>query len=381
MARRRRMSCFSFARQASTKRATSRASTLRPATGQCTWTISPSEARHCRPRSSIRFQLPERPAEMSDVLIFSALAAAGVLIASIALALPARMRERDELDKVAAASAGIRQSTLRQRVNQPFQALADRSSQRRRLNGGLTLGEHLIRANLKLRPSEFVMIQFGFLVGGALISLLRFGFGPQFVISAMFAYLLPMRYVKFRQGKRLKALNRQLPDSLSLLSNALKAGLSLPQAMETVSRNTIAPISDELGRVIREMNIGSPTERALLNMVRRVGSEDLDLIVTAITIQSSVGGNLARILDSISHTIRQRVQIKGQISAMTAQARASGWVITLLPVIVATLLYVIAPTYFRPMFQDRIGIGLLFVAGLSVVVGNVLIRRIVNFRV
>jgi len=133
--------------------------------------------------------------------------------------------------------------------------------------------------------------------------------------------------------------------------------------------------------VIREMNIGSATERALTNMVRRTGSEDLDLIVTAITIQASVGGNLARILDSISHTIRQRVQIKGQISAMTAQARASGWVITLLPVIVATLLYVIAPTYFRPMFQDRIGIGLLFVAGLSVVVGNVLIRRIVNFRV
>jgi tight adherence protein B len=318
---------------------------------------------------------------MSDVLIFSALAAAGVLIASIALALPARMREGDELDHVAAASAGLRQSTLRQRVNQPFQALADRSSQRRRLNGGLTLGEHLIRANLKLRPSEFVMIQFGFLVGGALISLLRFGFGPQFVISAMFAYLLPMRYVKFRQGKRLKALNRQLPDSLSLLSNALKAGLSLPQAMETVSRNTIAPISDELGRVIREMNIGSPTERALLNMVRRAGSEDLDLIVTAITIQASVGGNLARILDSISHTIRQRVQIKGQISAMTAQARASGWVITLLPVAVATILYFITPTYFRPMFSDGTGIGLLFVAGLSVFVGNLFIRRIVNFRV
>jgi tight adherence protein B len=318
---------------------------------------------------------------MSNVLIFSALAAAGVLIASIALALPARMREGDELDNVAAASAGLRQSTLRQPVNQPFQALADRTSQRRRLNGGLTLGEHLVRANLKLRPSEFVMIQFGFLVGGALISLLRFGFGPQFVISAMFAYLLPMRYVKFRQGRRLKALNRQLPDSLSLLSNALKAGLSLPQAMETLSRNTIAPISDELGRVIREMNIGSPTERALLNMVRRVGSEDLDLIVTAITIQASVGGNLARILDSISHTIRQRVQIKGQISAMTAQARASGWVITLLPVAVATILYFITPTYFRPMFSDGTGIGLLFVAGLSVLVGNLFIRRIVNFRV
>ncbi len=318
---------------------------------------------------------------MSDIVLFSALAAAGVLIACIALALPGKMRDTDELNSVMAATNSLRLPTLRERVNQPFEILADRSSQRRRLNGGLTLGEHLVRANLKLRASEFVMIQVAFLIGGVVISLLRFGFGPQFVISAVGAYLLPMRYVKYRQGKRLKALNRQLPDTLSLLSNALKAGLSLPQAMETVGHNTVAPIADELGRVIREMNIGSATERALTNMVRRTGSEDLDLIVTAITIQASVGGNLARILDSISHTIRQRVQIKGQISAMTAQARASGWVITLLPVIVATLLYVIAPTYFRPMFQDRIGIGLLFVAGLSVVVGNVLIRRIVNFRV
>ncbi len=318
---------------------------------------------------------------MSDIVLFAALAAAGVLIACIALALPGKMRDTDELNSVMAATNSLRLPTLRERVNQPFEILADRSSQRRRLNGGLTLGEHLVRANLKLRASEFVMIQVAFLIGGVVISLLRFGFGPQFVISAVGAYLLPMRYVKYRQGKRLKALNRQLPDTLSLLSNALKAGLSLPQAMETVGHNTVAPIADELGRVIREMNIGSATERALTNMVRRTGSEDLDLIVTAITIQASVGGNLARILDSISHTIRQRVQIKGQISAMTAQARASGWVITLLPVIVATLLYVIAPTYFRPMFQDRIGIGLLFVAGLSVVVGNVLIRRIVNFRV
>jgi tight adherence protein B len=168
---------------------------------------------------------------------------------------------------------------------------------------------------------------------------------------------------------------------LSLLSNALKAGLSLPQAMETVANNTVAPIADELGRVIREMNVGSATERALTNMVRRTGSEDLDLIVTAITIQASVGGNLARILDSISHTIRQRVHIKGQISAMTAQARASGWVITLLPVIVATILYFITPTYFRAMFQDRLGIELLLAAGVSVAVGNLFIRRIVNFRV
>jgi tight adherence protein B len=318
---------------------------------------------------------------MSGIVLFSAVAAIGVLLASIALAMPGRGQDEDDLDGFRPSSVRIAPLTIRERVNQPFQVLADRSSQRRRFNGGLTLGEHLVRANVKLRTSEFVMIQFAFLVGGAVISLLRFGFGPQFVILGVVAYLLPMRYISFRQGQRLKALNRQLPDTLSLLSNAMKAGLSLPQAMETTARNTVTPIADELSRVIREMNIGSPTERALTNMVRRTGSEDLDLIVTAITIQAAVGGNLARILDSISHTIRQRVQIKAQISAMTAQARASGWVVTLLPVIVATILYFITPSYFRPMFTDRTGIALLFVAGVSVAVGNIFIRRIVNFRV
>jgi len=319
---------------------------------------------------------------MSGIVVFAAIAAVGVLVASIALAMPGGAREPDELENVSPPAGRIAGPlTIRERVNLPFQVLADRSRQRRRLNGGLTLAEQLVRANIKLRASEFVMIQFGFLVGGALISLVRFGFGPQFVISAVVAYLMPMRYVRYRQRKRLKELNRQLPDTLSLLSNALKAGLSLPQALDTTARNTVAPIADELGRVIREVNIGSATERALTNMVRRTGSEDLDLIVTAITIQASVGGNLARILDSISHTIRQRVQIKCQIAAMTAQARASGWVVTLLPVVVATILYFITPTYFRPMFADRIGLSLLFLAAVSVGVGNMFIRRIVNFRV
>src|SRR5256885_5508633 len=144
---------------------------------------------------------------MSGVIVFSALGAVGVFIACVALALPARMRESDELHNVVAVSGGLRAPTLRQRVNQPFEALADRSSQRRRLNGGLTLGEHLIRANLKLRPSEFVMIQVAFLIAWAVISLLRFGFGPQFVVAGVVGYLVPMRYVRYRQRQPLRLLN------------------------------------------------------------------------------------------------------------------------------------------------------------------------------
>jgi tight adherence protein B len=319
---------------------------------------------------------------MTGILVFAVLAALGVLAAFFALALPAPARQPDPLQPWIPAVVGpVQPATLRDRINKPFQAIAERSNRQRRLNGGLTLAEQLTRADLKLRSSEFVMIQVGFLAGGALLALLRFGFAPEFVIAGVAAYLLPMRYVKWRQRRRLKLFNRRLPDTLSLLSNALKAGLSLPQALEAVVRNSAPPISDELARVIREANLGSPLSQALSNLVRRVGSEDLDLIVTAIAIQSTVGGNLARILDSISHTIRQRVQVKSQISALTAQARASGWIITLLPFIVAGVLEVVTPAYFRIMFTDTVGRLLLIAAGFSIFLGNVFVRRITNFRV
>jgi tight adherence protein B len=317
---------------------------------------------------------------MNGIFLLSAIAALGVLLAGIAVAIPAGQSHRDDRahwEGVAPAPA----TSLRDRINQPFQALVERSNRQRHLNRGLSLAEHLARADLKLRTSEFVMIQVGFLVAAAALALWRFGLAPQFVIAGVVAYLLPMRYVSWRQRRRLKAFNGRLPDALSLLANAMKAGLSLPQAIEAVARNTSPPISEELARVIRETNLGSATPVALANMVRRVGSEDLDLIVTAISIQASVGGNLARILDGISHTIRQRVQIKAQISAMTAQMRASGWIITLLPFIVAGILNVITPTYFRVMFTEPAGRVLLVLAGISIFIGNMLVRRITNFRV
>ncbi|HKW70148.1 MAG TPA: type II secretion system F family protein [Candidatus Dormibacteraeota bacterium] len=312
------------------------------------------------------------------MLLLSAVAALGVLLAFTAIALPATSARNAAPDVWRDGLAG---ASLRDRINQPFQALADRSNRRRRLNGGLTLAEQLGRADLRLRTSEFVMIQVGFLIVGVLLGLWRFGFAPQFVIAGVGAYLLPMRFVKFRQRRRLKAFNGRLPDTLSLLSNALKAGLSLPQAVEAVARNASPPVSDELNRAIKEMNLGTPTPQALANAVRRVGSEDLDLIVTAISIQSTIGGNLARILDSISHTIRQRVQMKAQISAMTAQMRASGWIITLLPFIVAGVLDVITPSYFRIMFTQPLGRVMLGLVVISIFIGNLFIRRITSFRV
>ena len=318
---------------------------------------------------------------MTGILVVSAIAALGVLTAGIAIAIPGASRAGQENVPRWESPLAPQSVSLRDRINQPFQALADRSNRQHRLNGGLTLAEHLARADLKLRTSEFVMVQIGLMVLAALLALWRFGFAPQFMIAGVVGYLIPMRYVKWREGRRLKAFNSRLPDTLSLLANAMKAGLSLPQAIESVSQNTPPPIGDELTRVIRETKLGTATPAALANMVRRVGSEDLDLIVTAIAIQASIGGNLARILDGISHTIRQRVQIKSQIGAMTAQMRASGWIITLLPFIVAGILNLITPSYFGVMFTEPLGRVLLVLAGVSIALGNFFVRRITNFRV
>ncbi len=317
---------------------------------------------------------------MSGIFLISLIAGVGVLLAGFALAMPSARSAKDGAPRWESAISP-QEASLRDRINRPFQAIADRSNRQHRLNGGLTLAEHLARADLKLRTSEFVMVQVGLLVAAALISLWRFGFAPQFVVAGVVAYLIPMRYVKWRQRRRLKAFNTRLPDTLSLLSNAMKAGLSLPQAIDSVAQSASPPIGDELTRVIRETKLGTSTAAALANMVRRVGSEDLDLIVTAIAIQSSVGGNLARVLEGISHTIRQRVQIKSQIGAMTAQMRASGWIITLLPFIVAAILNVITPSYFRVMLTEPAGRALLIFAGISIVLGNFMVRRITNIRV
>ena len=148
------------------------------------------------------------------------------------------------------------------------------------------------------------------------------------------------------------AFNKQLPDTITLIANALRAGSSFLQAIELVVRESRPPISVEFGRVIREVNLGLPFEDALENMVRRVRSDDLELMATAISIQHNVGGNLAEILDSIAFTIRERIRIKGEIRTLTAQQRLSGYVVAFLPISLAGFLFVAAPGFMAPMFAN-----------------------------
>src|SRR5215472_13401191 len=269
---------------------------------------------------------------------------------------------------------------FRDTLNHLFQPAADRFGRGDTKKGKPSVAEQLQRADLKLRTSEYFMIQLGSTALFALIGFVRWGL-IQAIIAGVLGYLLPGIYVKYRIGQRLKAFNAQLGDTLTLLSNAIKAGYSFAQAIDTVAKNAVPPIGDEFSRAVREMNLGGSPDEALMNITKRVVSPDFDLVSTAYSIHRTVGGNLAEILDNIAYTIRERVRIKGEIQTLTAQARASGWIITLLPIILATFMFFVTPTYFQPMFGNIVGWILISIAIFMIFVGNLIIRRIVAIEV
>jgi tight adherence protein B len=259
---------------------------------------------------------------------------------------------------------------------------------------GANLLRELGAADLKLKPSEYLAIWAGAIVGMPLLFfVLGFGFkslqSPILLfIGAAIGFFLPRFWLNRRKSSRLNAFNKQLPDTITLIANALRAGSSFLQAIELVVREARPPVTTEFGRVIREVNLGLPFDVALENMVRRVKSEDFELMATAISIQHQVGGNLAEILDSIAFTIRERIRIKGEIRTLTAQQRLSGYVVAGLPIGLALILFVIAPTFFAPMFDkppDVLGIPtgviLLAIGGFAMFVGFQAIRKIVDIEV
>jgi tight adherence protein B len=259
---------------------------------------------------------------------------------------------------------------------------------------GANLARDLARADLRLKPSEFLAIWGASIVGVPLIMLVLSVILPTLgnplflLIGGLIGFFIPRMWLNRRKGSRLNAFNKQLPDTITLLANALRAGSSFLQAIELVVRESRPPISTEFARVIREVNLGLPFETAMENMVRRVKSEDLELMATAITIQHQVGGNLAEILDSIAFTIRERVRIKGEINTLTAQQRMSGYVVGFLPIGLAAFLFIAAPAFTEPMFDNRVsliglpaGVIVLAVGGIMMFIGFMLIRRIVDIEV
>ncbi len=238
------------------------------------------------------------------------------------------------------------------------------------------LAADLASADLQLRPYEFRLVQVAVALAFVLVAFLRFGVSIAVPVLGVVGYVLPALYLRNRRGRRLRTFEAGLPRAMELIANSIKAGQSIAQSLSSVTDNAGPPLNEEFGLARREIELGASVDSALSNMVKRMGSTDLRLVVMVITIQHSVGGDLPAILTTLADTMRQRAEMREEILAATAQSRASSLIITLLPLAAATGLYFLVPDYFRPMFASPLGWVLIGISAGLLIIGNVIIRRI-----
>ena len=263
-------------------------------------------------------------------------------------------------------------------------SLAGRSSTDR-------IRDRILKADLKLRVSEYIVLQIVVMGVAGLIMWALLGSAWLIPVGVIIGAFIPRIVTNFLATRRLNNFDGQLSDTLNLWVNSLRSGYSVLQGMESIATEMPAPISSEFERVVQEVRLGLSLDQALGNMLRRVPSEDLDLVVTAVNIQREVGGNLAEILDVISFTIRERVRIKREIRTLTAQVRGSAYIVTALPLALGFILYLINPSYVEELWAMEApfiwpnvfpcGWLVLGIAVLMMVGGSMAIRKIVQIEV
>ncbi|MFN3430459.1 MAG: type II secretion system F family protein [Candidatus Sericytochromatia bacterium] len=235
----------------------------------------------------------------------------------------------------------------------------------------------LFSAGMPWRVGEFVALVAFSLVMGAVVGKIVGGPAALFAGAAVGA-AVPFWQVKRKAAAKMRALNDQLPDALMLIVNALRAGNSLTQAMGVVSQQMPAPISTSFGHTLQDINYGLPVDAALDRLQETFGGIDMALVTSAILVQRETGGNLAEILSNIHSTIRDRQTVQGEMRALTAQGRMSGWVLSLLPAGIGGLFYLLNRAYIMTLFQDPRGQLLVGGAVCLTIIGMLAIRKIVD---
>jgi tight adherence protein B len=180
-----------------------------------------------------------------------------------------------------------------------------------------------------------------------------------------------------RKRRRRHAIERQLAEALTHIANAMRAGFALLQAIDSAARRLQPPLAEELARLVTDVNLGSTLEGALADLNERVGSYDLDMAVTAIIIQRRTGGNLSEILDNVAETMRERDRVRGEIRVLTAQQRLAGWILSLWPVFLALVFFLMNPDVMSNLWTTPVGLVLLIGAAFLQLLGFLTIRRIV----
>jgi tight adherence protein B len=243
----------------------------------------------------------------------------------------------------------------------------------------------LDRAHVNLRVGEYLMIRIftaGFLF--AIPLLLARGQVVGLAVAlplAIVGFILPAVYVTLKKRRRLSAIDRQLVEGLTHIANSIRAGFAMLQAIDAAAQRLQPPLSDEFSRLVADVRLGASLEDALQAMGNRVGSYDLDMVITAIMIQRSTGGNLSEVLDNVAETIRERDRIRGEVRVLTAQMRFAAWVLSLWPLVLAGIFWLLNPSLMSNLWTEGAGIVMLVIAGLLQLLGFFTIRRIVSIEI
>jgi tight adherence protein B len=252
-------------------------------------------------------------------------------------------------------------------------------------SGKQDMAQELERADMRLTVSEFMALRVLVAIAVAAVPLLMMGITIVgillMVVAGFVGYMLPKFYMRYAQGKRLRKLNNQLVEMLSMVANSLKAGFGVMQSLDLASKELEHPIATELRRTLQDINVGSSTEDALMALAKRSGSTDFDIVITAMLIQQSTGGNLAEILDTVGHTMRERIRIRGEITTLTTQQMLSGVIIGALPFFIGMALFMINPGYMSLLFTELAGNVMLAGAFMMECFGIFLIKRILAIEV
>jgi tight adherence protein B len=238
----------------------------------------------------------------------------------------------------------------------------------------------LERAGMRMRPEEWAALQLGVTIAGAVVAALLIGlFGV--LIGGAVGWLGCRWHVRRRTNKRIAAFEMQLPDALQLLAGALRSGFALNQALGTVVREGLDPVSVEFGRALQEVRLGADLEVALEDVATRMRSYDMGLVVVAIRTAREVGGNLAEVLHTTMLTMRERVELHGHVRVLTAEGRFSAKVLVGLPLVVAAYLLVFKKGYLHPLYTSPLGIAILAAGGVLLVIGTVWLNRLTKIEV
>jgi tight adherence protein B len=201
------------------------------------------------------------------------------------------------------------------------------------------------------------------------------------VLPALGCAALPFLFLRYQHARRLKEFNRYLPESIDLMSRALRAGHSLTAAIEIIGEESPEPVRSEFREVYRQQNFGIPAREALIQLARRIPLPELNFVVTAILLQKETGGNLVEVLDRTTAVIRERLRIQGEIRIHTAQGRLTGWILSLLPVVMFFLLSLANRGYTRVLIEDPTGRKLIYTGVGLIVLGGLIIRKIVSVKI